>query len=232
MFDGPRRGGRSGAVIHCNPQHSHARHGFPGTLRYRRRFSRRPQPGGCHGPVNGPSTARASETSAGRHRLCGGRPWRRPGQPSRIFALRHHAERRESENPDGTRRHVDSGQARAVFWMPPPARFPNQTIIGGNKKICSRDRNKAPKATLSVKRRAKPPSPSPSITRRRTPAVFAVGVLLFNHVRSRRARPAEPTNRRRIECSQVSCASVWCLARGRARRSPRGQVRSAFLFVQ
>ena len=120
----------------------------------------------------------------------------------------------------------------AVFWMPPPARFPNQTIIGGNKKICSRDRNKAPKATLSVKRRAKPPSPSPSITRRRTPAVFAVGVLLFNHVRSRRARPAEPTNRRRIECSQVSCASVWCLARGRARRPPRGQVRSAFLFVQ
>ena len=70
-------------------------------------------------------------------------------------------------------------QPRAVVWMSPPPRFPNQTIIGGNKKICSRHRNKASRATLSVKRRAKPPSPSPSISRRRTPAVFAAGVLLF-----------------------------------------------------
>ncbi len=49
----------------------------------------------------------------------------------------------------------------------------------GNKKICSPPRNKASEDTLSVRRRAKPPSPSPSITRRRTPAALAVGVLLF-----------------------------------------------------
>src|SRR6266567_323202 len=32
---------------------------------------------------------------------------------------------------------------------------------------------------LTVRRRAKPPSPSPSITRRRTPAAFAAGVPLL-----------------------------------------------------
>jgi hypothetical protein len=85
---------------------------------------------------------------------------------------------------------------------------------------------------LSVKRRAKPPSPSPSITRRRTPAVFAVGVLLFNHVRSRRARPAEPTNRRRIECSQVSCGISVVSGEWPGAQAPAGQARSAFLFAQ
>ena len=173
-----------------------------------------------------------AETSAGRHRLCGGRPWRRPREPSRIFALRRYAERGESENPGGTRRHGHPGQARRSFGCHRRPGSRTKQLSAGTKKFAARDRNKAPKATLSVKRRAKPPSPSPSITRRRTPAVLAVGVLLFNHVRSRRARPAEPTNRRRIECSQVSCVSVWCLARGRARRPPRGQARSAFLFVQ
>jgi hypothetical protein len=45
--------------------------------------------------------------------------------------------------------------------------------------------NKPPGAALIVKRRAKPPSPSPSITRRRTPVASAAGVhSLFDRMRS------------------------------------------------
>jgi hypothetical protein len=41
-----------------------------------------------------------------------------------------------------------------------------------------------------IRRRAKPPSPSPSITRRRTPAVLAAGVHLFVTTFGGTSRPA------------------------------------------
>src|ERR1700687_5509929 len=45
------------------------------------------------------------------------------------------------------------------------------------KKLCKRPEPPG-NTRIEYRRRAKPPSPSPSITRRRTPAVFAAGVPL------------------------------------------------------
>ena len=49
----------------------------------------------------------------------------------------------------------------------------------GCQKKHLRGRNNPSALSLTVTRRAKPPSPSPSITRRRTPAALAVGVHSF-----------------------------------------------------
>ena len=55
-------------------------------------------------------------------------------------------------------------------------------------------RNHAPTPPLTVRRRAKPPSPSPSITRRRTPVALAAGVHLFWAPRARSAAALFPAD--------------------------------------
>jgi len=65
---------------------------------------------------------------------------------------------------------------------------------GGRKKY-ETGRNHPPRAPLIVRRRAKPPSPSPSITRCRTPVAVAAGVHLFCGTGSDRRAYSRPTTR-------------------------------------
>jgi len=56
---------------------------------------------------------------------------------------------------------------------------PDRIVFEAGKKNRARSWNEVAQATLIVRRRAKPPSPSPSISRRRTPATLVAGVLSF-----------------------------------------------------
>jgi hypothetical protein len=81
---------------------------------------------------------------------------------------------------------------------------------GQSEKTLTGGRNNPWALSLTLKRRAKPPSPSPSITRRRTPAALAVGVHPFEG-------PAAPQVPQHIHCILVPfthpCASTAYLTR-------------------
>ena len=86
---------------------------------------------------------------------------------------------------------------------PPPRGGPQWNSPQGKKRRqpgkenYGPSRNDSPALPLTVRCRAKPPSPSPSITRRRTPVALAAGVHLFLvPLRSQRAAPySRPTTR-------------------------------------
>ncbi len=135
---------------------------------------------GCHAFFGEPKCEPPAQALSCRHDLCGRRPRRQRWGTAGVLALCRAAGR-------------PAHQSRQRFWRPslsPRARpFPEtQSKSGpkpgkapveqGQKNYCW-CRNLTAAWPLMIRCRAKPPSPSPSITRRRTPAVLAAGVLHF-----------------------------------------------------
>ncbi len=135
---------------------------------------------GCHAFVSEPSFEQIAQAVPRRHDLCGGGPWRRGRRFARFLPLRG-ASRRSADQSDRRFRNKSGTGVVAAAAQARPRRFPDraQSTSGSGEKNCDRCRNPSPGSPLIVRRRAKPPSPSPSITRCRTPAAFAVGVHLF-----------------------------------------------------
>ena len=178
---GPASAPVSGANAHSNPQGSFACHRSGGTSRDQRTFSHRvAQTRGCHAFFGEPECEPPAQALSCRHDLCGRRPRRRRWGTAGVLPLCRAAGR-------------PAHQSRQRLWRPsfsPRARrFPETQSKSGPKpgkapveqsqKNYCRCRNLTAAWQLTIRCRAKPPSPSPSITRRRTPAVLAAGVLHF-----------------------------------------------------
>jgi hypothetical protein len=148
---------------------------------------------GCHAFVSEPSFEQIAQAVPRRHDLCGGGPWRRGRRFARFLPLRG-ASRRSADQSDRRFRNKSGTGVVAAAAQARPRRFPDrpQGISRSGEKNCDRCRNPSPGSPLIVRRRAKPPSPSPSITRCRTPAAFAVGVHLFVPLKARSFRGPRP----------------------------------------
>ncbi len=144
---------------------------------------------GCYAIIVKAQPEPAAQAISGRYDLCG-RGTRRQRRPfERVFTLCGAAGRpahQSRRGRTGAKTRIcgfHHGASPAVPWPPEHGprrrRAPRQTPRGGPKENFYKSRNPSAQRSLMGRRRAKPPSPSPSITRRRTPAALAVGVLLF-----------------------------------------------------
>ena len=149
-----------------------------------------PQTRGCHAFASKPRSEPFAEALSGRDHLCGRGPRRRIRAIAGIFPLCGLARRPAHQCHERFRRHglVPFPRAFAQRRRRAVAKALGTSAQPREKFFAWRG-NQPSTPPLMVRRRAKPPSPSPSITRRRTPAVLAAGVHLFGagRIRSQQA---------------------------------------------
>jgi hypothetical protein len=174
MFGEARRGGSTRGVTHSNSQHSSRCQRILGTLKQRQVFSARGFPNaerrrGCHVPANRSSVHTPAQALPGRRPLCGRGPGRRKWPFAGDLAVRGFA-RRTADQCSG--RSEPAGGERVHSPAEPGSKCCSD-VAAAYEKNCRQGRNHTATAALTIRRRAKPPSPSPSITRRRTPVAFS-----------------------------------------------------------
>jgi len=160
MFGRAGRGGSMAQFVHTPPQRSRSGHRIPGTwacltARCSRIASRRE----CHGFVEKSLRAPLAAPVPDRRQICCGRIWRRRRTIARHCPLHRFAGRPSNQCP---------GCASSQLW-PQTASFESpgeNSPRNRGEKFKRKARNRRTHITLTGWRRAKPPSPSPSIARR------------------------------------------------------------------
>ncbi len=201
MFNPPRRGSRQGGLpridAHSNPQHSLQRHRLRGTWAKSSAFTISiRQMRGCHAFISEPKVNSPAQAVPRRNHLCGRGTRRRTRRSSGVFALCCPPGRPTYQSDGGF--HGQVRESRIFPGAPAPGvrlhwnpRQQGEDRRQPRKENYRPTRNPPPGPPLVPRRRAKPPSPSPSITRRRTPAALAVGVPLFRGTARIRLFPAD-----------------------------------------
>jgi len=228
MFGQAPRGSLGPSLTHSNPQRSCGRQRKGGTSPRCRcsnfaNFQRVRR--GCHASTDGSPLCPPAEAFPCWRQICRRRPrrGRRPfagvfalcraaGRPADQYSVRSEQIRRQIRRHE---RADPAGQAR-------PKQGP--ALSDRHEKNYAWCRNHPATAELTDRRRAKPPSPSPSITRRRTPAVFAAGVPLCEGSSLFVGHPGHPPRPggtearvrsfRPVGVVSVAFARVWGRVRG------------------